>query len=295
MSRRNLSVSSTKATKRTRHYTPNEDDIELLTDPYLLSDSIRNDLLRNTQNDNEDFGSIEENDPGNNSTKNADESPFGVFSLNDESIQKAKSTRQERLGKLDKAWADGFDKMIEEYMKNLGRHGIPRYSETHLFDDSCNCVTKRAKHVLCVYLTGIKMIKVDFCNCRKDLLTLIRHHLFPASPTLPATTFHFTYLEFFALLQTEVYEAYTSDWIGVISESDPKVRIQILDTIRISDRITDVYSIKKAYITEEHLYQFINCCHYTDITDRIGTISESDSSIRIRIKRKIGVRTYENQ
>ena len=54
---------------------------------------------------------------------------------------------------------------------------------------------------------GIHNTKVNFCDCRKDAITLVRHNLFPASPKLPVTAFHFTFLEFFALLQAEGYLA----------------------------------------------------------------------------------------
>ncbi|KAI7854577.1 hypothetical protein BDC45DRAFT_535579 [Circinella umbellata] len=92
-----------------------------------------------------------------------------------------------------------LDEIVTEYVTNVGCHGKPSYSETTLFGDSWDCATTRIKEVLCVYLTGI--------HNTKDALTLVRHNLFPASPKLLVTAFHFTFLEFFALLQDEGYLA----------------------------------------------------------------------------------------
>ncbi|KAI8150299.1 hypothetical protein BJV82DRAFT_16462 [Fennellomyces sp. T-0311] len=127
-------------------------------------------------------------------------SMLGVYSLDRANVRASKRTHQQRLKALDESWAKVLTTLAIAHINGL-KDGAPQYDATKPFGEMCGCSSAKSRDILCVYLTGIHKEEITFCNCRSDAETLVRHHLFPASPTRPGTAFHLTLLEFYRLLQ----------------------------------------------------------------------------------------------
>lgn len=135
-------------------------------------------------------------------------------------------SHQDKLEELEQSWARESDALANEYANSFANGG-PQYTPIAPVDVCCECNTlKRDKGDLCVFLAdivvrsssafkyvnhfgiGIRTTKITFCSFRSDAATLLRHRIFPASPSKPQTAFHLSLLEFYSALRVEGHLAY---------------------------------------------------------------------------------------
>ena len=69
--------------------------------------------------------------------------------------------------------------------------------------------------IIQLYLGCYHCISVTFCGCESEATTLMKAHLFPATPKQPQLAFTFTLLDWFEALMLEC-QVSAQDFVGAI-------------------------------------------------------------------------------
>ncbi|KAI8136608.1 hypothetical protein BJV82DRAFT_639185 [Fennellomyces sp. T-0311] len=117
------------------------------------------------------------------------------------------STRNSKtVSEVEQEWASHMESMADAYVFSYAENR-PTHAEASPYAAArcinCDDQDIKEREITCVFYAGIRRWKIPFCKCTSDRETLIRHHVFPATPTTPRTAVHIPFLDFYDALLLE--------------------------------------------------------------------------------------------
>ncbi|KAG2224502.1 hypothetical protein INT45_010568 [Circinella minor] len=104
-----------------------------------------------------------------------------------------------RMKETEEKWNTMIPSLQKEYVNCFKNGEGPKCTDANpppITFEICDCTTKTSKVIRCFYYTGVKKIKFTFCRQHEEEpITLLRNHLFAASPSQPGIAFHLSFLE----------------------------------------------------------------------------------------------------
>ncbi|KAI8140948.1 hypothetical protein BJV82DRAFT_580953 [Fennellomyces sp. T-0311] len=110
---------------------------------------------------------------------------------------------------------------------------------------------------------GIQRWKIPFCKCTSDRKTLIRHHVFPATPMTPRTAVHIPFLDFYGALLLETGRVSVQAFANAIAAQHHYEKIKgVHFVLRFKYPLAVIEAFKKQYENDDINIMYDIACRY---------------------------------